>query len=163
MPEENSYVEDTQTKVVRPNLIKSRQALLQNNNIRKPMQPPPSRKTVKPEQEETYANYESCKDAGEEDEENMYQNFQETIQQPSRNISRLHNQLQKTLATKKNAKEESIHRNNELLANKPIVSPKPETLLSKSSKMISDKKTPQNSFLYNPPKINQCFPKEMPS
>ncbi|XP_014484952.1 PREDICTED: lymphocyte cytosolic protein 2-like [Dinoponera quadriceps] len=155
-PEENSRGEESteQMKIVEPGLVKMRQALLQNNNVRKPMRPPP-------EQEETYANCESCQD---DDEDNMYENFQEPMPPPPRNVSRLHEQLQKALKEKaaKEKKEES-KRKSELLANKPTIGPKPETLSSRKIPVTSpDKKYPQRSFLHNPPKINQCVPKEMP-
>lgn len=156
MPEENSHVEDTQKEVAKPNLIKSRQALLLNNNIQISMRIPPLKKTANLKQEETYANSESSQD----NEENMYQNFQEMRPSLPRNISRLHNEMQKSSAAKEN-KKESEH-SNELSVGKPVIGPKPEAL-SRKIAIFSDRKPPQKSFLHNPPKINQCVPKEITS
>lgn len=154
VPEEN--VEATQTEVVRPNILKIERSLMQNNNIRKPTRPPPPVKKAS-EQEETYANCESCQD----DEEDMYQNFQKAMPPPPRNVSRLHNEMQKELPA---AKDKPKRKSSELPAKKPMIGPKPETLLPRKIPVIShNKKFPQKSFLHNPPKINQCVPKEMPS
>ncbi|XP_032675247.1 B-cell linker protein-like isoform X2 [Odontomachus brunneus] len=164
MPEENSRVENTQQEDVKPNLVKSRQALLLNNIARIAMRSPSLKNAV--EQEETYANFEPCQD----DEENMYQNLQEAKPPPPRNISRLYNEMQKILTMKENSKE-SEHRNEmekkpmiglkseTLPAGKPMIGPKPET--KKIAVVFPDRKFPQKSFLHNPPKINQCVPREI--
>ncbi|XP_011142150.2 lymphocyte cytosolic protein 2 isoform X2 [Harpegnathos saltator] len=154
IPEEHSQVEDTQrTEVVKPSLMKSRQVFQQNNNVRMPARMPQLKKTVQPEEEETYANFDSCQD----EEESMYQNFQETKPSLTKNISRLHNQISTAM---ENATEESKRRSN-LLAQKPVVGPKPEALSTRKIMMITDKEFPPKSFLHNRPKINQCVPKEI--
>lgn len=168
MPEENSRDEDTQQEVVKPNLVKSGQALLLNNNARTPMRTSSLKNAV--EQEETYANCEPCQD----DEENMYQNLQETKPPPPRNISRLYNETQKTSTMRENAKESKRRNETEkpitgsksetLPVGKPMIGPKPETFPSKKIAVVfPDRKPPQKSFLHNPPKINQCVPKEITS
>lgn len=142
-PEGNSHFEE----VVKPSQINNRQMISQNNINRIPMQS--SKRIIKPEEEETYVNCESCQD----EEENMYMNFQETMTTPPppKNVSRLHNQIEKTLANKEIIKlNEELKRKNGQLTRKPTIGPKPETLPPRKISMttISDKKLPQKSFLH---------------
>lgn len=155
--EENNSLDDTQ-EVVKPSLVKNRQTLFaQNNRIpisRIPMRS--SKKIAKPKEEETYANCESsCQDEG----ENMYANFQETKSPPTRNISRLHSQIEKTLAEKLAEKLKEFR--NDQPAKKPAIGPKPETLPSRKIPMTaSGKRPPQKSFLHNAPKTHQNIPND---
>ncbi|KAL6262959.1 hypothetical protein P5V15_005747 [Pogonomyrmex californicus] len=145
--EENNSTENSQ-EIVKPSMIKNKQAFLQNNRITidKIAMQLPSKKIIKPEAEETYANCKSSQD----EEENMYANFQETKSSPPRNVSMLY-QLDKSLAEK--LKDELKRRNPE---KKPAVGPKPEIMPPKRIPMtISDKKFPQKSFLHNASKMNQ--------
>lgn len=154
--EENNSTEDTQ-EIVKPSLIKSKQSYLQNNwiPISRISMRPPSKKIIKPE-EETYANCKSSQD----EEENMYANFQETKLPPTKNISRLHSELEKTLAGKLKLELEELKRRNDPLK-KPEIKPKPETLPLKRIPMTaSDKKSPQKSFLHNAPKTHEHISNE---
>lgn len=155
-PEENNSIEDTQ-EIIKPSLIK-KQLSLQNNRIpinRIPTRPP-SKNIIKPEIEETYANCESAQD----EEETMYENFQETKSPPIKNVSRLHNELEKTLAEKLKFELEELKRKNDP-TKKPELRPKPETLpLRKIPMTASDKKSPQKSFLHNAPKRRECVSNE---
>lgn len=143
MSEENAHFKDTH-EIIKPSQIKSRQISLQNNiTSRIPTRPP--KRMVKPEEEETYANCESC-----QDEEKTYANFQDMAPPPLRNVSRLHSQIEKTLAEKL---KEELKRRNEKPTKKPAIGPKPETLPTRKISMTaSDKKFPQKSFLHNAPK-----------
>ncbi|XP_029171524.1 uncharacterized protein LOC114940908 isoform X1 [Nylanderia fulva] len=149
--EENNSLDDTQ-EMVKPSLIKNKQTpFLQNNRI--PISRIPTRsskKMAKPKEEETYANCESsCQVEG----ENMYANFQETKISPTRNISRLHSQLEKTLAEKL---KEELKRRNPQPTQKPAIGPKPETIQSR----ITGKRPPQKSFLHNAPTTHQQIPND---
>lgn len=154
--EENSSFDDTQ-EIIKPSLIKNKQTLfLQNNRIpisRIAMRS--SKKITQPKEEETYAN---CESSCQDEEENIYANFQETKLPPTRNISRLHSQLEKSLAEK--LKEELKRRNNQP-AKKPAIGPKPEALPSRKILMTdSGNKLPQKSFLHNAPKMHQHIPND---
>lgn len=154
--EETSSFDDTQ-ETIKPSLIKNKQTpFLQNNRIpisRIPMRS--SKKITQPKEEETYAN---CESSCQDEEENIYANFQETKLPPTRNISRLHSQLQKSLAEK--LKEELKRRNNQP-TKKPAIGPKPETLPSRKIPITdSDKRFPQKSFLHNAPKTHQHIPND---
>ncbi|GAB1859935.1 Lymphocyte cytosolic protein 2 [Camponotus japonicus] len=154
--EETSSFDDTQ-ETIKPSLIKNKQILfLQNNRIpisRIPMRS--SKKITQPKEEETYAN---CESSCQDEEENIYANFQETKLPPTRNISRLHSQLEKSLAEK--LKEELKRRNNQP-TKKPAIGPKPEALPSRKIPMTdSGKKLPQKSFLHNAPKTHQHIPND---
>lgn len=141
--EENNSIEDTQ--MIKPSLIKNKQSS-QNNRIliNKISTRSSSKKIIKPEEEETYANCKSVQD----EEENMYANFQETKPPPIRNISRLHSELEKTLAGKLKLELEELKRRNDP-TKKPEIRPKPETLpLRRLPMTASDKKSPQKSFLH---------------
>lgn len=157
MAEENNSTEDTH-EIVKPSLIKNKVISLQNNRIpinRIPTRPP-SKKIIKPEMEETYANCKSSQD----EEESMYANFQETKPPLTRNVSRLHNELDKTLAEKLKIELEELKRRNDP-AKKPDIRPKPDTLpLRRISMTASDKKSPQKSFLHNAPKMHERVPNE---
>lgn len=148
--EENNITEDRQ-EILKPSLIKNRQMSLPNNRI--PISRIPKRslsKIIKPEEEETYANCKSTQD----EEENMYANFQETKTPPARNVSRLHSELEKTLAGKLKLELEELKRRNDP-TKKPELRPKPETLpLRRIPMTASDKKSPQKSFLHNVPKTD---------
>lgn len=157
MTEENNSLDDTQ-ELVKPSLIKNKQTLfLQNNRIpisRIPMRS--SKKIAQPKEEETYANCESsCQDK----EENIYANSQETNLLPTRNISRLHSQMEKkTLAEKL---KEELQRRNDQPVKKPAIGPKSEALLSRKILMTaSDNRLPQKSFLHNAPKTQQHIPND---
>lgn len=154
--EENNPLDDTQ-EMVKPSLIKNKQTLfLQNNRISISRIPTrSSKKIAKPKEEETYANCESsCQDEG----ENMYANFQETKLLPTRNISRLHSQIEKTLAEKL---KEELKRRNDQPAKKPAIGPKPEMLQSRKIPITaSGNKPPQKSFLHNAPKTQQHIPND---
>ncbi|XP_011697508.1 PREDICTED: lymphocyte cytosolic protein 2-like [Wasmannia auropunctata] len=155
--EENNSTEDTQ-EIIKPSLIKNRQVSLQNNRIStsRISTRSPSKKVIKPKEEETYANCKSSQD----EEENMYANFQETKLPPTRNVSRLHSELEKTLAGKLKLELEELKRRNNS-ARKPEISPKPETLpLRRIPMTASDKKSPQKSFLHNAPKMHERVPNE---
>lgn len=77
----------------------------------------------------------------------MYANFQET-KPPIRNVSRLHSELEKTLAGKLKLELEELKRRNDP-TKKPEIRPKPETLpLRRIPMTASDKKSPQKSFLH---------------
>ncbi|XP_012523924.1 lymphocyte cytosolic protein 2 isoform X2 [Monomorium pharaonis] len=150
--EETNSTEDPQ-EIVRPSVIKSKQLSLQNNriSINRISTRSPSKRIIKLEKEETYAN---CKSSHDE-EENMYANFQEAKQPPPKNISRLHSELEKTLAGKLKLELEELKRRNDL-SKKPELRPKPEALALRRIPMTaSDKKSPQKSFLYNMPKIHE--------
>ncbi|EFN64538.1 Lymphocyte cytosolic protein 2 [Camponotus floridanus] len=154
--EEISSFDDTQ-ETIKPSLIKNKQTLfLQNNRIpisRIPMRS--SKKITQPKEEETYAN---CESSCQDEEENIYANFQETKLPPTRNISRLHSQLDKSLAEK--LKEELKHRNNQP-TKKPAIGPKPEALSSRKIPITdSGKRLPQKSFLHNAPKTHQHIPND---
>lgn len=150
--EENNCTEDTQ-EIIKPSLIKNKNVFLQNNRISTRSL---SKKIIKPEKEETYAN---CKSVQNE-EENMYANFQETKPPPTRNVSRLHSELEKTLAGKLKLELEELKRRNDS-TKKPEIRPKPETLpLKKIPRTASDKKSPQKSFLHNTPKTHERISNE---
>lgn len=156
--EENNSIENME-EVIKPSLIKNKQMSLQNNRIpiNRISTQSLSKKIIKPEEEETYAN---CKSSEDNEEENMYANFQETKPSPTRNISRLHSELEKTLAGKLKLELEELKRRNDPVK-KPAIGPKPETLpLRRIPMMTSDKKSPQKSFLHNPPKTHECIPNE---
>ncbi|XP_020294761.1 lymphocyte cytosolic protein 2-like isoform X2 [Pseudomyrmex gracilis] len=108
----------------------------------------PSEQTLaKSEHEETYANCESCQN----EEENTYTNLEE-MKAPTRNVSELHSQIEKTL--EKQSKE-MRHKNNQS-ANKPTLGPKPKTLPSKKIPVaVVDNKPLQKSFLHNESKSQQ--------
>lgn len=134
--EENNSFGNTQ-ECVKPSLMK--QACSQNTAYFSDRIP--SEQTIKPEHEETYANCESCQN----EEENTYTNLEE-MKAPTRNVSELHSQIEKTL--EKQSKE--LKHKNDQSANKPTVGPKPKTLPSKKIPLtINDKKPPQKSFLHN--------------
>ncbi|XP_039314209.1 serine/arginine repetitive matrix protein 1 isoform X2 [Solenopsis invicta] len=151
--EENNSI-DTQ-EIMKPSLIKSKQASLLNNRIPiSRISTRPSKTIIKPEEEETYANCTSP------EEENMYANFQETKLPPMKNISRLHSDLGKSLAGKLKLELEELKRRNDPLK-KPEIRPKPEALPLKRIPMTaSDKKSPQKSFLHNSPKTFEHMPNE---
>ncbi|XP_018370856.1 PREDICTED: lymphocyte cytosolic protein 2-like isoform X2 [Trachymyrmex cornetzi] len=155
--EENNSTANVQ-EIIKPSLIKNKQMSLQNNGI--PISRIPTllqpKKIIKPEQEETYAN---CKSSPNE-EENMYANCQEMKPPPMRNVSRLHNELEKTLAEKLKLELEELKRRNGP-TKKPEIRSKPETLpLKKIPMTASDKKSPQKSFLHNGPKMHERVPNE---
>ncbi|XP_011871654.1 PREDICTED: lymphocyte cytosolic protein 2-like isoform X2 [Vollenhovia emeryi] len=148
--EENNSTDE----IIKPSQIKNKQMSLQNNRMisRIPTRPP-SKKVIKPEEEETYAN---CNSAPGE-EENMYANFQETKPPPTRNVSRLHGkaELEKTLAGKLKLELEELKRRNDP-TKKPEIRPKPESLpLRRIPMTAADKKSPQRSFLHNAPKTDE--------
>ncbi|XP_012061542.1 PREDICTED: lymphocyte cytosolic protein 2-like [Atta cephalotes] len=150
--EENNSTANVQ-EIIKPNLIKNKQESLQNNRIPISSRIPTllqSKKIIKLEQEETYAN---CKSSPEE--ENMYANCQEMKPPPMRNVSRLHSELEKTLAGKLKLELEELKRRNGP-TKKPEIRPKPETLpLRRIPMTASDKKSPQKSFLHNGPKMHE--------
>jgi len=147
--EENNS-EDTQ-EIVKSSMIKNKQMSLQNNRIQNRIPTRSStKKIIKPEKEETYAN---CK-SSQVEEENIYANFQETKPPPTKNISRLHSELEKTLAGKLKMELEELKRRNNP-AMKPEIRPKPEILSKKILMTASDKKSPQKSFLHNASKIHE--------
>lgn len=153
--EENNFTEGTQ-EIIKPSLIKNKQSL-QNSRILISRMPgrSPSKK-IKPEEEETYANCMSVQD----EEENMYVNCQETKPPPIRNVSRLHSELEKTLAGKLKLELEELKRRNDP-TKKPEIRPKPETLpLRRIPMTASDKKSPQKSFLHNAPKTHERISNE---
>ncbi|KYN45332.1 B-cell linker protein [Trachymyrmex septentrionalis] len=90
----------------------------------------------------------------------MYANCQETKPPPMRNVSRLHSELEKTLAGKLKLELEELKRRNGS-TKKPEIRPKPETLPLKRIPMTaSDKKSPQKSFLHNGPNMHERVPNE---
>ncbi|XP_029671428.1 B-cell linker protein-like isoform X1 [Formica exsecta] len=155
-PEENNSLSDRQ-EIIKPSLIKNKQILFSQNN-RIPISRIPTRsskKIAKPKEEETYAN---CESSCEDKEENMYANFQEMKLPSTRNISRLHSQIEKTLAEKL---KEELKRRNDQPAKKPAICPKPEALPSRKIPMTaSGKGLPQKSFLHNAPKTHQYIPND---
>lgn len=155
-PEENNSLSDRQ-EIVKPSLIKNKQILFSQNN-RIPISRIPTRsskKIAKPKEEETYAN---CESSCEDKEENMYANFQEMKLPSTRNISRLHSQIEKTLAEKL---KEELKRRNDQPAKKPAICPKPEALPSRKIPVTaSGKGLPQKSFLHNAPKTHQYIPND---
>lgn len=156
-PEENNSLSDMTQEIVKPSLIKNKQMLFsQNNRIpisRIPMRS--SKKIAKPKEEETYAN---CESSCQNEEENIYANFQEMKLPSTRNISRLHSQIEKTLAEKL---KEELKRRNDQPAKKPAIVPKPEALPSRKIPMTtSGKRLPQKSFLHNAPKTHQHIPND---
>lgn len=156
--EENNSIENMQ-EIIKPSLIKNKQTSLQNNRIpiSRISSQPSSKKIIKSEEEETYAN---CKSSEENEEENMYANFQETKSSLTRNVSRLHSELEKTLAGKLKLELEELKRRNDP-AKKPAIGPKPETLpLRRIPMTASDKKSPQKSFLHNAPKMHERISNE---
>ncbi|KAL0114227.1 hypothetical protein PUN28_011497 [Cardiocondyla obscurior] len=149
--EENNSVEDTQ-EIIKPSLVKNKVSL-QNNRmfINEVSSQPSSKEIIKSEEEETYAN---CEPAHNE-EQNIYANFQDTKPPPTRNVSRLHSELEKTLAEKLKLELEELKRKNDT-TKKPEIRPKPETLpLRRIPMTASDKKSPQKSFLHNTVKAHE--------
>ncbi|XP_043266179.1 lymphocyte cytosolic protein 2-like [Colletes gigas] len=96
------------------------------------------------EEEGTYANCGSI-----QDDENTYANCQELKTKPTKNVSRLHSQFEKSLAEQ--LKEQLQLRNTK----KPMIVPKPESLQARRKEFpSSDSNHPQKSFLYSKPKPN---------
>nr|XP_012223091.1 PREDICTED: lymphocyte cytosolic protein 2-like isoform X1 [Linepithema humile] len=150
--EESHSLENT-SEVIKPSMIK--QASLWDN--RKAISKIPSKKTIKPEVEETYANFGSYQDESCQDEpcqENTYANFEEAKPPLTRNVSKLHDETtKKSLAEMLN--EELRQRKKDQPNNKPTIGPKPEVLPPKKIPIAAtDKKLAQKSFLHNAPKIH---------
>ncbi|XP_026827317.1 lymphocyte cytosolic protein 2 isoform X1 [Ooceraea biroi] len=160
MIEENEP-NDTQGMIIKPSLIKNRQALLSRNNRVSSGSSTPTyspKRAVEQEREEIYINYENF--TGQDEEENMYTNCEETQSLPSRNVSKLHSQIENSLASKLKEELEGLKRRNQNQATKkPMIGPKPEALSSRKIPMMGvDKKLPQKSFLHDAPKTHEHVP-----
>lgn len=95
------------------------------------------------DEEGTYAN---CGPL--QNDENNYKNFQDRRISATKNISKLHNQVEKSLIDQLRDQLELMN------IKKPVTSPKPESLKAKTAKVKQlGHSQPRKSFLYNAPTI----------
>lgn len=142
--EENSS--ENLSEVIKPSMIKNKPMW----DNRRAISRIPSKKAMKSEVEETYANCESYQDGS--CQENTYANFEEAKSRLTKNVSKLHDEMtKKSLAEMLN--EELQQRKKDQPNKKPTIGPKPE-ILKKVPIAATDKKLAQKSFLHNAPKIS---------
>lgn len=156
---EESKSNDTR-EIIKASLIKNQQALFSRNNRIPPCNNVPTyspKRAVEQEREEIYVNYENF--TSQDEEETMYTNCEEAKPQPLRNVSKLHSQLENSLANKlKEELQELKRRNQDQATKKPVIGPKPEALSKKVPMMVVGKKLPQKSFLHDAPKTHERLP-----
>lgn len=156
---EESRADDDSQQVVKPSLIRNKQAILlsQNNKIPGSLPAYAPRRAVATERDEIYVNYENYPNPDEG--ENIYKNCEEAKAPPTKNISKLHGQLENSLASKlKEELEQLKRRNQKQEMKKPVMPPKPEALSKKVPTITDNKNFPRKSFLHDPPKPPERVP-----
>ncbi|CAL7937920.1 unnamed protein product [Xylocopa violacea] len=146
--EENTQPE-TQ-KIAQPNSESPSSHKDLENNVHAKPQNVRTEEVSKQEDEGTYAN---CGPI--QNDENTYANCQESKNVPLKNVSRLHGQVEKSLAEQLKEQLKFIN------TKKPMTGPKPKVLQTKSIEASGlNRNEPQKSFLHKSSKVKQNVPNQ---